>query len=151
MDKPTAAKQKSDFDKKQDEAFAEINQIFGTNLRLARKEMRLTTEALSKFVNMSTAYVGLIERGERTPSFQSLYRICTFFGRSIDSMLIPPHTAGQPPAEAKNQLTRRREVIANMIKTFDQRGLDYIINSIKSLKALGGFDQIDDNSEDEAV
>ena len=37
--------------------------IFGRNMRMARKFTGLTTTLMGDFLNLSTAYIGLIERG----------------------------------------------------------------------------------------
>ena len=47
---------------------------FGQNVRLTRKESKLTAQDLAKFLSISTAYVGLIERGERCPSLETFLR-----------------------------------------------------------------------------
>ncbi|MCL2349841.1 MAG: helix-turn-helix domain-containing protein [Defluviitaleaceae bacterium] len=77
-------------------AYIEKAKIFGQNLRTARKEMGHTMEAFAKGIGVTTAYIGLIERGERTPSFQTLIKICEFVGQDIGLMLVAKEGADAP-------------------------------------------------------
>ena|GEM_PF-4986963 len=42
---------------------------------------------LAKLLDVSTAYIGLLERSERTPSVEVLLKICDFFGKGVDDMM----------------------------------------------------------------
>jgi transcriptional regulator with XRE-family HTH domain len=119
--------------------------IFGENVRLARKERGFTSDVLAKFLGISTAYVGLIERGERNPSLETFLRICDFFGESPEIMLTPSGM-GAAFRESKT-LTRNSQVdpekrnrkykmIVSMLETFDPAELEYIVNVIKSFKTF---------------
>jgi len=45
---------------------------FGQNLKLLRVNQNLTQESLAEKVGLSVDFIGLIERGERAPSFKTL-------------------------------------------------------------------------------
>ena len=115
--------------------------IFGENMRKARKERGFTSEALGRFLGISTAYVGLIERGERCPSLETFLKICDFFGESYEDMFRSKSTlsvsekkfAGSGSSE-KSQVVRKQKMIAGMLSTFDADELDHIIGVIKSFK-----------------
>jgi len=121
---------------------AEKCQVFGENMRIARKERGFTSEVLAKFLKISTAYVGLIERGERCPSLETFLRICDFFGESYETMLTP--RSGLSVAESKaarrendkDQVVRKQKMIMAMINTFDVKELDHIISVVKSFKTF---------------
>lgn len=121
---------------------AEKCRIFGENMRAARKDRGFTSEALGRFLGISTAYVGLIERGERTPSLETFLKICEFFGESPDEMFQPQKNTlsvkekkgpGRPGNE-KDQIERKRKMVSSMINTFNQDELDHIIGVVKSFK-----------------
>jgi len=119
--------------------YAEKCTIFGRNVRLARKEMGFTTVAAAGFLGISPAYLGLIERGERTPSVETLFKICDFFEKSIDSMLI--HTDIKPSkaleaSQLESKTARKQMVAFRMIKTLDINELDYLVNVMKGIKTL---------------
>jgi len=117
--------------------------IFGANMRAARKQRGFTSEALAKFLSISTAYVGLIERGERCPSMETFLKICEFFGETPNTMLTPAG-AGLPLREKAGKAagagtddgkkSRKSKMILSMLETFDAAELEHVVNMIKSFK-----------------
>ena len=123
--------------------------VFGENVRLARKERGFTSDVLAKFLGISTAYVGLIERGERCPSLETFLRICDFFGEPYEDMIMPnsafaiaEKTSLIKSAEVRDQVKRRQKMLASMINTFDIDELNHLINIVKSFKQ---FNMMKDN------
>ena len=117
---------------------SEACKVFGRNVREARKESGFTSETLGRFMGISTAYVGLIERGERTPSLEVFLKICDFFGASRDEMLTPKgrsvadnELSGIQESQAKC-VTRKQRMITSMLKSFNGDELDHIIKVLKS-------------------
>ena len=115
--------------------------IFGANMRAVRKERGFTAEELGKFLDISTAYVGLIERGERCPSLEIFLKICEFFSESCDVMLTPNSKTKVSEKKLANKGSgpqdreaRKRKMIASMINAFDATELDYIASMVKNLK-----------------
>jgi len=114
--------------------------IFGENMRVARKERGFTSEALGRFLGISTAYVGLIERGERCPSLETFLKICDFFGESYEDMFMPKGSLTVREKKAggtgeKDQVERKQKMIVGMINTFTAEELDHIIGVVKSFKS----------------
>ncbi|MCL2573656.1 MAG: helix-turn-helix domain-containing protein [Defluviitaleaceae bacterium] len=123
-----------------DEKLAKRFLIFGNNVRLARKKMGFSSTDFARFLGISVAYVGLIERGERTPSVEMLIKICDFFGRSVDSMMASvgdKSSVKGSEKRPKKYMSRRQTTAVNMMTTFDKHELDFIISTMRSLKALG--------------
>ncbi|HJB82598.1 MAG TPA: helix-turn-helix domain-containing protein [Candidatus Mediterraneibacter intestinavium] len=48
---------------------------FGRRIREERRKLGLTQEKLAEDVNLSTAYIGQIERGERSPTLENIITI----------------------------------------------------------------------------
>lgn len=48
----------------------------GRRIRAYRKEKKMTQVELAKRANCHVTYIGALERGEKTPSIDTLYRIC---------------------------------------------------------------------------
>ncbi|MCL2396778.1 MAG: helix-turn-helix domain-containing protein [Defluviitaleaceae bacterium] len=131
--------------------------IFGNNMRVARKERGFTSEALGKFLKISTAYVGLIERGERCPSLETFMKICDFFGESYEEMLTPRYAlkiaeskAASKVEASRDKVKRKQKMVAGMLNTFDVDELDHIIGMIKSFKTFSQIKQPELNEEEEA-
>ena len=60
----------------------------GEKIRAAREHNGLTQEQLAEICQLSTAHIGHIERGTRTPSLDTVYRISTSLGVSFDYLLL---------------------------------------------------------------
>lgn len=59
---------------------------FGEKVRLLRQERKLTMKELGEKVGLTESAIGMIERGERNPSFPKLCDIARFFKVDIDSL-----------------------------------------------------------------
>ncbi len=59
----------------------------GKRIREERKKLNLTQEKLAELVNVSTTYIGFIERGERTLTLSKLVTIANVLGVSVDYLL----------------------------------------------------------------
>lgn len=56
-------------------------------IQKARLEKHMTQEELAKEIDRSTAYIGMLERGERTPSLETLLDIMEVLEISADCLL----------------------------------------------------------------
>lgn len=65
---------------------SEIN--LGQRIREERQKLNLTQEKLSETINVTTTYIGQIERGERRPTLDTLIKISNALGVSIDYLLL---------------------------------------------------------------
>ena len=59
----------------------------GMHIRLYRKKKKLRQEALAEMTNLSTNYIGMIERGEKIPSLESFLCIANALEVSADMLL----------------------------------------------------------------
>ena len=60
----------------------------GARIRCAREKKFLTQEQLGEICSLSTAHIGHIERGTRTPSIDALCSIANALNVSIDSLVL---------------------------------------------------------------
>lgn len=65
----------------------------GKNLRKFRTEKRIMQETLAEKANLSSNYIGMIERGEKIPSLTSLIRLANALDVSADMLLCDVLTA----------------------------------------------------------
>ena len=56
----------------------------GSRIRQTRKERNMTQEELGEACSLSTSYIGHIERGSRTLSVDTLFRIASVLNVSMD-------------------------------------------------------------------
>jgi transcriptional regulator with XRE-family HTH domain len=52
------------------------NTIFGEQLRQIRKTAKLTQEELAFRVNLDRTYISLLERGIKSPTMNTFFRLC---------------------------------------------------------------------------
>lgn len=62
-------------------------QALGKRIREERLKLNLTQEKLAEEVNLSTAYIGQIERGERSLTLENLAAVANRLGVTIDYLL----------------------------------------------------------------
>ncbi len=60
---------------------------FGRRIREERRKLGLTQEKLAEDVNLSTAYIGQIERGERSPTLENIIMIANRLWVTVDYLL----------------------------------------------------------------
>ena len=75
--------------------------LLGQRIREERKKLHLTQEQLAEKINVSTAYMGFIERGERNITLGKLTLLANVLGVSVDYLLSDIVT---PPPSAKEKL-----------------------------------------------
>ena len=66
----------------------------GANIRKCLLSKKMRQEDLAEKANLSVTYVGMIERGEKTPSLETLVAILNAIGVSADVVLCDVVTAG---------------------------------------------------------
>lgn len=64
-----------------------VYKLLGNRIRQERLKLNLTQEQLAEKVDLSTSYIGQIERGERNISLDTLVVICKSLGVTIDYLL----------------------------------------------------------------
>lgn len=59
----------------------------GERIRSIREELKMNRERFSEMIDVSDVFLGQIERGERSLSLKTLYRIVSYTGVSTDFIL----------------------------------------------------------------
>ncbi|MEW4370979.1 helix-turn-helix domain-containing protein [Paenibacillus kandeliae] len=62
-------------------------ELLGKRIREERKRLNLTQEKLAERIDLSEAYIGQIERGERILSLDTLLKITDQFGVTVDYLI----------------------------------------------------------------
>ena len=105
--------------------------LLGIRIREERIKHHLTQEKLAEEVQLSTAYIGQIERNERSLTLENLVAIANRLNVTIDSLLSPPLTTTQKTdLKLWNQLTSGRSLEEKLlaVNVVDAmfRSLDYM-------------------------
>lgn len=59
----------------------------GERVRIRRKALGITQENLAEKIDVSTSFIGHIERGTRKLSVETLYSLCVALGVSADYLM----------------------------------------------------------------
>lgn len=98
--------------------------ILGKRLREERLHCGLTQEQVAECINVSTTYVGLIERGERSVTLEKLILLAKCFHVTIDYLLqdaLPPN------------LTMQDQQLHSLWNSADEHERSMILSIIKSV------------------
>lgn len=63
--------------------------LLGKTIREKRESQGLTQAELAEKAGLDRNYIGMVERGERNPSYISLHKIATGLGLTVDSLIKP--------------------------------------------------------------
>jgi transcriptional regulator with XRE-family HTH domain len=80
--------------------YREARQRFGRRLQTLRAEHALTQEQLAEEVQKSTEHISFLERGERSPSFETLLDLARVLGATVADFLDDLTTSSEALVEA---------------------------------------------------
>lgn len=84
----------------------------GARIRKRRRELKLTQEKLAEMVNLSTSYLGHVERGTRTASLETLVELCHALQVSPNTLLQGSLNIGGFSGEAPISKVQRESINA---------------------------------------
>ena len=93
----------------------EINfDAIGQKLRVERERIGKTQEQVAEVIGITPAFVGHIERAERSMSLDTLIKFCKYYHVTIDYLL-----SDTLPTEDDNTLTQIADILKD--KTYEQQ------------------------------
>lgn len=98
--------------------------FLGKRIRQERLKNKLTQEQLAEMIDVSTTYIGFIERGERSVTLEKIIDISAILHVSVDT-LISPSPNGSPEESQTSELNNlwktaspdERELILSLIRS----------------------------------
>lgn len=106
----------------------------GKNIRNERLARNISMEELAEMLELSPAFVGLIERGQRGASVKNLIKISNIFNVDVDS-LINERASAIHVSENKG-INPKIETVKSILFDFDDEEIDFVILMIKNLRKL---------------
>lgn len=108
----------------------ELNFKFGEHIRKLREELGISQEELGFRANMSQTYVGQIERGEKTPSLETIKKLADGFGVTLP--FVVSDLDGEYEELGENvkviQRVNAKMWIMNMQKLYDMDAMADMLN-----------------------
>ena len=113
--------------------------IVGANINRERTERDMSIDELARMLDLSPAFIGLIERGQRGAKLDNLIKIADIFGITLND-LIYEHANNddkllQEPNSDK-EIEGKKAAITSLLYDLNENELDFIISTIRSLKVL---------------
>lgn len=114
--------------------------VLGEKIKIERNKLGLSRETLAEVLNISSSFLGLVERGERRLSIENLCLLAETLNLSIDVLLSANQTSEihdtKQNYSADNNLHRQQllTTIQHQLLTCSYEELTYIQNQIALLK-----------------
>ena len=77
----------------------DITQEVGARIRYYRNEKKISQEKLSEMSDLHPSYIGQLERGEKTPSIETLYKITQGLSMSLTDYFLDFEVISTEPEE----------------------------------------------------
>lgn len=82
-----------------------ISEMIGKKIKEERRRRSLSQEALAFEANMHPSYLGCIERGEKCPTVDTLFKISAALGVPLKDLIdVSPKTAAEPNSAALSRI-----------------------------------------------
>lgn len=111
-----------------------MGKSLGENIRKERELRGLTLEELAELTGLSSSYLGLLERGERHPSFKVFSFLLDFFGLEPNDLMLSVETETQENhlKETANDSRRSKcKTLEALLRGLNDAELDYLIEHLK--------------------
>lgn len=100
-------------------------ELLGKHIREKRKEKNYTLEQLAEKLDVSTTFIGQIERAKGIPSLETLVKIANVLETSTDSLLF-----GNLNSKSGNDHFMKK--ISELTETFTVSEKDFVLKTIES-------------------
>ncbi len=114
-----------------------LRKIMGENIRKERITRNMSIDELAELLELTSGFVGLIERGRRGATAYTLYKLSDIFNIPVDTLFQKPGTASSLKVEeGKSQTKSKRNKINSLMSDMNEIELDFVINTIKGVRSI---------------
>ena len=121
--------------------------IVGKNIRTERDKRNITRDELADLLEVTTAHLGLMERGERGATIVTLSKLAEAFDLPIDNFLVIPSSKNVKLRDPDKKIGDNRKKIASLITRLTESELEFVIHVIKGVTAMRPPFDDDDGEE----
>ena len=108
---------------------SDIARLVGKRIRVVRNERKLSQEKLAELAGCHPTYIGQIERGEKNPTIESIYKIASALGISLSELF--ELTDGLGGRKGRNIPLECYELLSEKTKTEQEQILRIIMEMEK--------------------
>ncbi|MCL2399075.1 MAG: helix-turn-helix transcriptional regulator [Defluviitaleaceae bacterium] len=122
--------------------------IIGENIRTERIARNISIDELAELLELTSGFVGLIERGQRGTTPNTLFKLADVFGTSIDSFFYRENSSSLSFAEeSENGKKVKRKKLKSLISDFSEEEIDFVIRVVKGVRQMNRVRIEDDNDD----
>ena len=119
----------------------------GSNIRAFRLEHDISIDELSNMLGLSSAFVGLIERGQRGAKLENLIKMSEIFKVDINELIYDSTNKRKMSENKDSAYGRKLTTISTLAYDLKLQELDFIIATMRSLKKMSGSELEDGDVE----
>lgn len=112
---------------------ASLQQQIGSRIKELRQLKGYTQAELAELVDLSTNYVGYIERGERTVSLQTLEQLAHTLGVEVGTLFLFRAREASKKSEESNQRPQMMAKLTSFLQRADREDLRLLFKLTKRL------------------
>jgi len=122
----------------------QFKKVIGENIRSERLQRKMSIDELAELLELTSGFVGLIERGRRGATAYNIHRLSEIFGLNVDKLYTPSHISSKVILSEDVTSTARHQRLMSLSYDLTEKELDFLISTVKWLRHLRG-----DNGQDE--
>ncbi len=124
--------------------------LMGENIRNERTARNMSIDELAEMLELTSGFVGLIERGRRGATAYTLFKLSEIFNISIDNIFARASDRQMrfaEESEPQNADTRKRK-INNLMNGLTNDELEFVISTIKGIKVMNHTHPVEASDEE---
>ena len=131
-----------------------LRAIIGENIRSERVARNMSIDELAEMLELTSGFIGLIERGQRGATPLTIIKLTQIFEISFDSLFYPKDSSGLNFSEDTGTATEPlRKKVASLIVGLGEEELTFLVGVVKHLRIMSnkknGLETDIDEDDDE--
>ena len=120
----------------------QLQVIIGENIRKERIALGISMEKLSEIIDISPGFMGRIERGKQSVSFNKLLELANVFEVPISVFF---YSGDDTSHTLKN--SEKHIEIENLISGLKDRSLEFVVSMLKAIRAFRAAQSVQSSDE----
>ncbi|MBU1570408.1 MAG: helix-turn-helix transcriptional regulator [Proteobacteria bacterium] len=107
-----------------------INQKLGRHVKKIREKLGLSQEELAERADVHPSYIGIIERGEKTPSIHTIEKLAAALNVSMQFLFSFQGGGAKPAGDVSDYMSRET---LGLLRDIDTKNKRIILNVVKTM------------------
>jgi len=110
-----------------------LDRKVGKNIRNEREQHKMTREELAEELGLTTAHLGMVERGERGATLVIVEKVSHFFSIPMEILFAEPDKKSMSVKEDDRNLVKNRKKIAALLTNFNEGETELLVHIMKGI------------------